>query len=188
VDPATHLAIPLLILLAARMNPRLVVPLSFFALFPDFDSLFGIHRQLFHNIFVTVLIPLAFLIYAKARKPGWVLPIAIIMFYLISHVMLDLSGVALLYPFYQEAFYFEPNLYFYTQPTVRFDLVVEWGVRPLQDDYEYVFISEAGFVYLFVLVAVLVIFRTEMKGWLVRRVEDVKWILRRIRSFFERSE
>ncbi|MEM2839819.1 MAG: metal-dependent hydrolase [Thermoplasmata archaeon] len=188
MDPATHLAIPLLVLLAARMNPRLVVPLSLFALFPDIDSLFGIHRQLFHNVFVTVLIPLAFLLYARARKPSLVLPIAIIMFYLVSHVILDLSGVALLYPFYDGAFYFIPNLYFYTQPGLRFDLVVEWGVRPLQDDYEYLFISEAGFVYFFVLIAVLVIFRTEMKGWISRRIDDAKWVWKKIVGYLRRTK
>lgn len=188
MDPATHLAIPLLILLAARMDPKLVVPLSFFAVFPDFDSLFGIHRQLFHNIFVTVLIPLAFLLYARARKPSLVLPTAIILFYLVSHVLLDLSGVALLYPFYDQAFYFVPNLYYYAQPAVHFDLVVEWGVRPLHDDYEYVFVSELGFVYLFVLASVLVIFRKEMKGWVVRRAEDAKWAWRKLLSFFGKRD
>lgn len=183
MDPATHLAIPLLILLAARMEPKLVIPLSFFVIFPDFDSLFGMHRLLFHNIFVTVLIPLAFLLYVRARKPSMVLPVAIIMFYLISHVLLDLSGVALLYPFYDQAFYFTPNLYYYAQPFPRFDLVIEWGVRPIHDDYEYTFVSELGFTYLFVLASVLVIFRKEMKGWISRRAEDIRWIWRKLSEF-----
>lgn len=184
VDPATHLVLPLLILLAARQSPRLVVPLSILAIFPDFDALFGIHRQFFHNIFFAVLLPLAFIIYARARKPSYVLPGLIALFYLASHLLLDLSGVALLYPVYDKAFYFIPVLLFQTIPSFAIDFHVEWGVKDLVDTGQYTLISELGFVYLFIFILLLIIFRKEMKGWFTRRQEDAKWLISKIKNLF----
>ena len=189
MDPATHLVLPMLILLAARQNPRYVVPLAVFALFPDLDSLSGgYHRLLFHNIFVAVLIPLAFILYAKARKPSLVLPFTIILFYMTSHLLLDFTGVALLYPFYDKAFYFEPTLYLYTMPEFRFDFIVEWGIKDITDVGEYQFITGLGFVYIFILILVLVIFRKEMKGWVMRRIEDLKWLFNKFKNAFKRPD
>ena len=184
VDPATHLVLPLLILLAARQPPRLAVPLSLFAILPDFDSLFGIHRELFHNIFIAVLLPLAFLYYAKARKPSFVLPMSMILFYLVSHLVLDLDGVALLYPVYDGAFYFIPVLFVHTAPTFGFDFHVEWGITNLVQHNDYVFVSELGFIFIFIFIILLIIFRKEMKGWFSRRLDDCRWLISKIKSLF----
>lgn len=188
MDPVTHLVLPLLILLAARLPPRLAVPLSFFAIFPDFDSLLGPHRAFLHNVFVTVLIPLAFVLWSRRYRPPLVLPGAIVLFYMVSHVALDYSGVALLYPLFDGAFYFEPTLYLYTAPNTGFEFVIEYGIRELTQHPDYVFISEMGFAFVLIMLVVLAIFRRETKGWLGRRIADVKWLLSKIRSLFSRAD
>lgn len=149
VDPVTHLMIPLLALLAAKQNVRAVVLLSVFAILPDFDSLLMPHRMVLHNVFVVVMIPLAFIVFARLRKPEYVMPGLILLFYLCSHVLLDLdSGVALFYPLDADAFKVSPVLEFYTAPSIHFAFYFDWGVFPLEQKSEYNLISGIAFAYL----------------------------------------
>lgn len=166
VDPATHLVLPMLLLLSARLDPKLVIPLSFFALFPDFDSIVGVHRATLHNLFVVAVIPVAFLIWAKLRNERFVLPGLIVLFYLLSHAVLDFSGVALLYPVISEAFYLRPSLGFHTEPSFRFDFTVEYGLEELEQKSDYLFVSDLGFAYLFLLVLLAIVFRKEAVSFL----------------------
>lgn len=184
VDPATHLVLPILLLLSARLDPKLVVPLSFFALFPDFDSIVGVHRATLHNLFVVAAIPLAFLVWAKLRNERFVLPGLIVLFYLLSHVVLDLGGVALLYPMVSEAFYLKPMIGFHTEPSFRFDFSVDYGLEELAQTSDYLFVSNLGFGYLFLLLLLAIVFRKEAWSFLVRAKS---WALDRTARIFRRS-
>lgn len=177
MDPATHLVLPMLILLAARQDPRLVIPLSFFAIFPDFDSVIGIHRGTFHNIFVVAIIPLIFIAWARVKRPNLVLPGLIVLFYLVSHAVLDLSGIALMYPIYEQAIYFRPAILFQTEPHLNFDFHLEYGVEELTQTADYTFISELGFTYIFLFVLLAVVFRKEVIGGVRQLAEYTKQLL-----------
>lgn len=109
-----HIFIPVVILLLfskkLKLNPREVVALSFFSVFPDIDAIFflfnlspaTLHRLLFHNIFILV-IPILCFIFVKSRRREF----GIISFYLTSHLILDMftGGIFLFYPFYNNVFF-----------------------------------------------------------------------------------
>jgi len=183
VDPATHLVLPMLLLLSARLDPKLVIPLSFFALVPDFDSVIGVHRATLHNLFVVAAVPIIFIVWAKLKDDRFVLPGLIVLFYLMSHIVLDLSGVALLYPVIPEAFYLRPSLGFHTEPSLRFDFSVEYGLEELEQSSDYLFISNLGFAYLFLLVLLGIVFRKEAFAFLC---SAKNWAVENIRKFLRR--
>lgn len=186
MDPATHLILPMLFLLSARINPRLAIPLSLFAIFPDFDSVFGIHRATLHNLFIVAIIPLIFVFWARFRKPELFLPGLVILFYLSSHILLDLGGVALFYPFFQDGIYLEPSIELHSGNALWFNLNVEYGTRPLVPTTDYVFVSELGFAYALLFALLAVIFRKEaIRGVLEIRAQVMRFlgfINRRIRK------
>ena len=111
-SPLDHIFIPVAILLLfskkLKLNQREVIALSFFAVLPDIDSIFfssngiSLHRILFHNIFI-VIIPLLFFMFAKSKREVF----GIIIFYLTSHLILDLftGGIFLFYPVYNKVFF-----------------------------------------------------------------------------------
>jgi len=186
VDPVVHLILPLLLLLAAKQDSRIVVPLSIFAIFPDFDSLLGPHRMVLHNLFVIVGIPLAFILIARMKKPPLILPGMIVMFYLASHVILDMSGVALLYPFSENAFFFIPHLAFTTAPNLSFDFFVEWGTEPLAQTNTYTMIGDLGFALILMLVLLIVINRRKLPGWISWEIERAKQLLKGFFGLFHK--
>jgi membrane-bound metal-dependent hydrolase YbcI (DUF457 family) len=181
VDPVTHLIIPLLVMLAARQNTRLVVMLSFFALLPDLDSIFGPHRMVLHNIFVIVLAPLAFLLYARLRKPELLLPGMIALFFLSSHLLLDLDGVAFLYPIDQTAYMFVPYLEFVTMPDFHFVFYVTWGAVELPEKYNYNMLNSTSIAFLLYSVMLCVMFREKVKRFWGKLKVKAKSFLSRLR-------
>jgi len=187
VDPVVHLILPLLLLLAAKQDSRLVVPLSIFAIFPDFDSLLGPHRMVLHNLFVIVGIPLAFILIARVKKPSFVLPGTIIMLYLISHIILDMSGVALFYPFYENAFFFVPHLDFTTAPALSLNFFVEWGTKPLVQSTEYTMIADLGFACILMVAFLAILKRKMLPGWIGWEIEKAKQLLRGFFRLFRRK-
>lgn len=148
MDPVTHLAIPLLVLLVARQNPRLVIPLSLLAIFPDFDSIVGPHRMVLHNVFVIFLIPLAFILFARLKRPELLLPGMIALFFLSSHLLLDLDGVAFFYPLDATAYQFVPVLEFTTAPNMNLVFYVDWGAVQLPQKAEYNMLPGISVAYL----------------------------------------
>ena len=188
MDPVVHLILPLLLLLAAKQDSRIVVPLSLFAIFPDFDSLLGPHRMVFHNLFVVVGIPLAFILIARVKKPSFVYPGTIVMFYLVSHIMLDMSGVALLYPFYDSAFYFIPNVTMTTTPNLSLNFFVEWGTKPLTQTGTYSMIGDLGFALILMLVLLIIIKRKELPGWIDWEIRKAKQLVRGFIGLFNRKD
>jgi LexA-binding, inner membrane-associated putative hydrolase len=188
VDPVTHLILPLLLLLAAKQDSRIVVPLSLFAIFPDFDSLLGPHRMVLHNLFVIVGIPLAFILIARVKKPSFVYPGMIVMFYLVSHIILDMSGVALLYPFYENAFFFVPHLTFTTAPSLSLNFFVEWGTKPLLQTNTYSMIGDLGFALILMLILLIIIKRKELPGWIEWETRKAKQLVRGFIGLFSRRD
>jgi len=186
VDPVVHLILPLLLLLAAKQDSRIVVPLSIFAILPDFDSLLGPHRMVLHNLFVVVGIPLAFILIARVKKPSFVLPGMIVMFYLVSHIVLDMSGVALFYPFYENAFFFVPHLTFTTAPSFLFNFFVEWGTKPLVQTNTYTMIGDLGFALILMIVLLIAINRRKLPGWISWEIGKAKQLLRGFFGLFDK--
>ncbi len=113
MDTFAHIVIPLLVLLALRVDTRKALIILPLAVLPDVDIFLRAHRLLFHNVFVLVLLPLliGYYVYTYHRK---YFPFAWIgIFYLIAHMILDFSeGMALLYPLTTDFYTIQANMVF----------------------------------------------------------------------------
>jgi len=161
MDPFMHLLLPLLFLLAIRFDAKMAILYAPLAILPDFDSLFGLHRALFHSFIPILVLPLAFALYTRLRKPEWMLGSIVALFYLASHVVLDLGGVAFLWPFVQEQFYFEPQVFFGLEGGIDFKISIEYGMKELEPMTTTSFLSGEGAALLMLGALVLVVFRKE---------------------------
>ena len=179
MDPFQHLLLPLLFLLAIRVDARRAVLFAPLAVLPDFDALFGLHRALGHSFIPILVLPLAIILYAKYRRPEWLLSAIVVQFYLASHVVLDLGGVAFLWPFTTDQFYIDPSITFTADGGFGLDFVLDYGVRPLPPMGTTSFLSEAGVALLLLGVLAAVVFRSEAK-------DDLREVWRTVREAFEK--
>ena len=174
MDPVLHFALPLLFLLALRVDTRTALLLAPLAVLPDFDAAFGLHRAAFHNFIVALLIPVALIAYSKLKRPEWLPWALVVQFYLASHIVLDLGGVAFMWPLVTEQIYFDPEIRFNLHGGINFDFDFEFGVRDYVPMEETDFVSDAGFALIFLGVLVVAVFRKEAlaslrKAWTMVR-------------------
>lgn len=161
MDPFIHLLLPLLFLLAVRVDAKKALLLAPLAILPDFDALFGLHRALGHSFVPILVLPLALVAYSRLRRPEWMLCSMIALFYLVSHVVLDLGGVAFFWPVAQEQFYFDPQVQFDLQGGVNFKISIDYGFKELEPMTTTNFLSQEGAALLMLGALVLVVFRKE---------------------------
>ena len=164
MDPVMHLLLPMLLLLALRIETKAVVLLAPLTVLPDFDAAFGLHRAVFHSFIPVVVIPVALIIYSKLKRPEWMLWSLIIQFYLASHVLLDLAGVAFMWPFTTDMIYFNPELKFNMIGGINFEWHFNYGLRPYERMGDTDFIAQSTFGLLLLAVLAAVIYRKEALG------------------------
>lgn len=167
MDPVMHLLLPLLMLLALRIETRPVILLAPLTILPDFDAFFGLHRAVFHSFIPVLVLPIGLMLYARLRRPEWMLSALIVQFYLASHIALDLGGVAFLWPFTTDMFYIDPELKFNMQGGINFEWHFDAGIRDYQEMAETDFIAESTFGLLALVVIAAVIYRREAKSAIV---------------------
>lgn len=165
-----HLLLPLLILLALRIETRSVLLFAPLAILPDFDAFLGLHRVIFHSFIPVIVIPVLLILYSKYRRPEWMLGALLVQFYMASHVALDLGGVVFLWPFTMDMFYMDPQLGFNMQGGLNFEWHFDVGVMEYQKMGETDFIAESTFGFLMLIVIAAVIYRKEartavLKAW-----------------------
>ncbi len=119
MDSLFHFVFPIIAALAARINIkhpiRTIFITAFLTVLIDFDHFFGLERATFHNIFITILIPIALVLLSLNLKSKYYLKgfSFLLLIFLSSHLFLDLfsfpafgnyigitegEGVALFYP------------------------------------------------------------------------------------------
>lgn len=168
MDPVLHLLLPILFLLAIRVDAKKVIMLAPLAIIPDLDAAFGLHRAVLHSFVPVLVIPLGLIIYSKLRRPDWMIGALLAQFYLASHVVLDLGGVAFLWPFVKDQFFFEPQLQFNLLGGVNFIFHLHYGLRPFQPMGTTDFLSESGFAVIFLGILLGIVFRKEGRAALAR--------------------
>ena len=168
MDPVMHLLLPLLMLLALRIETRAVILLAPLTILPDFDAFFGLHRAVFHSFIPVLVIPIMLILYSRFKRPEWMLPALVVQFYMVSHVALDLGGVAFLWPFTTDMFYIDPELKFNMQGGLNFEWHFEAGIRDYQEMVETDFIAESTFGLLALVVIAAVVYRREARSAIVR--------------------
>ncbi len=130
MDTFAHITIPLLILLAMRIDTRKILMMLPFAVVMDLDYFFFMGRQLFHNVFVGLLIPIVVILYLHKKHPEYREYGLIAFFFLLSHLILDLGdGIALFYPIITDFYYFEMEMFFqFVGPIPIPDVSMDMGV------------------------------------------------------------
>jgi len=183
MDPFQHLLLPLMFLLAIRIDHRRAIMFAPLAVLPDFDALFDLHRALGHSFIPILVMPMAILVYARFRRPEWLLSALIVQFYLASHVVLDMGGVALLWPIIPEQFYFEPAITFAIEGGFSLGFSLDYGMLELVEMGTTSVLSDAGMALILLGVLMTAVFRREArsalsKAWTAAR-ETFLTILRR---------
>ncbi len=97
-SPLIHLVIALAIVLVLLKEEK-YIKYSLFALLPDLDYFSGMHRALFHNIFIIIAISLLIYFIIKNEKVS-----IVIFIFMFSHIILDLfnGGASLFFPIYDK--------------------------------------------------------------------------------------
>lgn len=173
-DPLMHLVLPLLFLLALRIDAKKALVFAPLAVLPDFDALFGLHRALGHSFIPILVAPMAILIYSRLRRPEWLLSAVLVQFYLASHVVLDLGGVAFLWPVVEEQFFIEPGITFAASDGFDIGFVLDYGMRDLPEMGTTSILSDAGFALLMLGVLSAAVFRKEARAALAKVVSVVR--------------
>jgi len=179
MDPVLHLALPLLFLLALRIEARTAVLLAPLAILPDFDAAFELHRAAFHNFIFVILLPVGFIVYSKLKRPEWLAWALVAQFYLASHIILDLGGVAFMWPIVKEQIFLDPEVTFNLQGGVNFVFHIEYGLKTYVPMGTTDFLSEQGFAIIFLGVLMAAIFRKEAVAFLRNTWTIIVSIIRR---------
>lgn len=172
-----HVLLPLLFLLALRIDTKKAILLAPLAILPDFDAAFNLHRAVFHSFIPVIILPIGLILYSKTKRPEWMLASLLVLFYLASHVVLDLGGVAFAWPFTTDMLYFDPEVTFNMQGGINFGFHLQYGVKPYVEMTNTDFLSETGFAMIFLAALVAAVFRKEAKNAFVRILEIVKGFL-----------
>jgi len=119
MDSLFHFVFPIISALAAKVHVkheiRDILIVGVFSVLIDLDHFIGLERATFHNIFITLLLPLIIVILAfsfKAKYNFKGLSVLLLIF-LSSHLFLDVFSegpVALFYPFSNSYYTFNFNL------------------------------------------------------------------------------
>jgi hypothetical protein len=180
MDPLMHLLLPILFLLALRIDTKKVLLFAPLAILPDFDAAFNLHRAVFHSFIPVVILPVGLILYSRVKRPDWMLSALLVFFYLASHVVLDLGGVAFAWPFTTDMLYFDPEVTFNMQGGINFVFHLHYGVKPYVEMTTTDFLSETGFAMIFLAVLVAAVFRNEAKNAFVRIWEILKGFFSRL--------
>jgi len=172
-----HLLLPILFLLALRIDTKKVLLFAPLAILPDFDAAFNLHRAVFHSFIPVVILPVGLILYSRVKRPDWMLSALLVFFYLASHVVLDLGGVAFAWPFTTDMLFFDPEVTFNMQGGINFGFHLTYGVKPYVEMTTTDFLSETGFAMIFLAVLVAAVFRKEAKTAFVRVLEIAKGYL-----------
>ena len=181
MDPLMHLLLPLLFLLALRIDTKKVLLFAPLAILPDFDAVFGLHRAGFHSFIPVLVVPIGLILYSRFKRPEWMLSALLVQFYLASHIVLDLGGVAFAWPFVKDMLYFDPEVTFNLQGGINFGFNLEYGTRPYVEMGTTDILSESGFALLFLGVLVMAVFRKETTRAIVHFFEIIRGFCARLR-------
>jgi len=174
-----HVLLPLLFLLALRIDTKKTILLAPLAILPDFDAAFNLHRAAFHSFIPVIILPISLILYSKTKRPEWMLGSLLVLFYLASHIVLDLGGVAFAWPFTTDMLYFDPEVTFNMNGGINFVFHLQYGIKPYVEMTTTDFLSETGFAMIFLGVLVAAVFRKDARNAFVRILEIAKGFLHR---------
>jgi membrane-bound metal-dependent hydrolase YbcI (DUF457 family) len=102
MEPLVHFVVPFTALLLFGLEFRKALPVSLFALLPDVDALFLVHRSLSHSIVVMLIVVAPFLLLIHKFKPRLQSYAFLALMAAASHSILDVFAgyTPILWPLY----------------------------------------------------------------------------------------
>lgn len=102
MEPLIHVVVPFVALMLAGLELKKALPISLFALLPDFDALILVHRSTSHSVIVVLLAALPFLLLTYRFKRNLFGYVCLASAAVMSHLALDVfSGFTpILWPLY----------------------------------------------------------------------------------------
>jgi len=130
-----HILIPLMVLLYLRFELKYALAYSLFAILPDFDIFFGVHRSLSHSIVFILIIFLPIIVVAQLKSRVLFKRIAVVLFVLLSHIILDVftGYTPIFYPLYNMAIYLIVNV---TVNTISYNIKLDFNVYTKQVTFQ----------------------------------------------------
>lgn len=132
VEPLLHVLIPFTTLILFGISYKKSLCISLFALLPDFDVFFNVHRSITHSaVFILLICTVVFIIihlYNINYKTNYSLKtIGLITITLLSHVVFDVfhTYTPLLYPIYNKAFWIHTELITHLDDLSYYNFVFE---------------------------------------------------------------
>jgi hypothetical protein len=112
VEPIVHFAIPFFALRLSGVELRKALPVSFFAVLPDLDALFLVHRSASHSLVVQFISMAPALLLAYRFRRGLLGPLTLAFLALASHPLLDMfSGYTpILWPLHSQSLWVQFSL------------------------------------------------------------------------------
>ncbi len=113
MEPLIHFAVPLVALMLIGVGFKKALPLSLFALMPDLDALFLVHRSFTHSIPFLLSLAAPLLLTLYKFKPRLLRLGFVALLSMFSHLVLDLSAgyTPILWPLYNYSVWFQGDLY-----------------------------------------------------------------------------
>jgi membrane-bound metal-dependent hydrolase YbcI (DUF457 family) len=116
VEPLLHFTVPFVALMLAKVEFRKALAISLFALSPDLDALFLVHRSISHSLVVLLMVAVPFLLLAYRFKTRLQSYTYLTLASVASHSVLDVFAgyTPILWPLYAHSVWIK------TQLAVRF--------------------------------------------------------------------
>jgi len=153
MDTLFHFIFPIIAAMAAKVHVnhelRNIIIVGILAVLIDADHFIGVERATFHNIFITVLLPVIIIILAFSLRTSYSFKgfSILLLIFLSSHTFLDLfsgpPGVALFYPI--------SNTYY----SIEFGITIPMTTRFAPSEVEGYVISSLGLGILLYLVIII---------------------------------
>lgn len=127
-EPLLHFIIPFVALIICGLGTKKSILLASFAILPDLDILFHIHRSFTHSIPILLLFCFPIVIVIRLKYFEWFHDSLIATLVLMSHPFLDAfhTYTPVLYPIYNKSIYIvvmlTTNLYHFTQIDFLFEI------------------------------------------------------------------
>lgn len=127
-----HFTIPFIMLTLLGLKPRKAFALAVFAVLPDLDALFLVHRSLSHSLVILGLAASPFFIYSWRLKPRLLGTICLGTVTILSHLLLDLfsGSTPILWPLYPYSISIKAGLNGYIGSSLKFHPTLEMYQTP----------------------------------------------------------
>ena len=132
-EPLIHFIVPFSVLVMCGIGVKKSALLASFAILPDFDVLFHVHRSFSHSVFFILLLCAPVIIIAAAKHSKMTRDAIIVTFVLLSHPFMDLFTyfTPIFWPLYNNSIYIIAEMMMNMDNVSQVHLLFEIKLEPV---------------------------------------------------------